>query len=201
MYVRGRDIEEAEHAVTFDNVGCRWTILGDATDVHRSRERGSILAVLSEAPEPMGPSDIAAVAKMPVNNAKQLLHKMAGTGEVEKVGRGQYVHPDRKPRTPGNFDNSVTNDQNRRQLNELEERLSGYRSYRPPDRSDGCEVVSNVRGPHKLDRDQANSGGRGPRCDHCGEPATASNPVQLCAIGDEEHLLHPDCQADWLSKN
>jgi AAA domain len=129
LYVRGRDIEEAEHAVTFDNNGCRWTILGNAVDVHRSNERGSILAVLSEAPEPMGPSEIAAVAKMPVNNAKQLLHKMAAAGEVEKIGRGQYVHPDRKLRTPDNFDNSVTNDQNSRQLNELEERLSGYRSY------------------------------------------------------------------------
>jgi predicted ATP-dependent serine protease len=28
LYVRGRDIEEAEHAVTFDKVACRWTILG-----------------------------------------------------------------------------------------------------------------------------------------------------------------------------
>src|SRR5205809_1794493 len=109
-----------------------------------------ILAVLSEAPEPMGPSDIAAVAKMPVNNAKQLLHKMAGTGEVEKVGRGQYVHPDRKFRTPGNFDNSVTNDQNKRRLNDLTERLSRYRSYRPP------EIVSGDVS--------------GPQCAHCGMP-------------------------------
>ena len=82
--------------MSFDKVGCRWTILGSAAEVHRSNERGSILAILNEATEPMGPSDIAAAAGMPVNNAKQLLHKMAGAGEVGKVGRGQYVHPDRQ---------------------------------------------------------------------------------------------------------
>jgi RecA-family ATPase len=115
LYVRGRDIEEAEHAVSFDKVGCRWTILGNATEVHRSNERNSILAVLNEATDPMGPSDIAAAADMPVNNAKQLLHKMVTAGEVGKVGRGQYVHPSRvNPATPDNFDNAVTNDRNTR---------------------------------------------------------------------------------------
>ena len=111
LYVRGRDIEEAEHAVSFDKAGCRSTILGNATEVHRSNERNSILAVLDEATDPMGPSDIAAAADMPVNNAKQLLHKMVTAGEVGKVGRGQYVHPSRvNPATPDNFANAVTND-------------------------------------------------------------------------------------------
>jgi hypothetical protein len=114
LYVRGRDIEEAEHAISFDKVGCRWTILGNAADVHRSHERSSILGVLDEATEPMGPSDIAAAAGMPVNNAKQLLHKMATSGEVGKVGRGQYVHPETQPVDPGNFNNPVTNDRNTR---------------------------------------------------------------------------------------
>jgi len=94
LYARGRDIEEAEHAVTFDKHTCRWTILGAAADVHRSNERALILSVLSDAKEPMGSSDLAAAADMPINNAKQLLHKMAAAGEVGKVGRGQYIHPD-----------------------------------------------------------------------------------------------------------
>jgi RecA-family ATPase len=112
LYVRGRDIEEAEHALSFDKHSCRWTILGDAADVRRSTERGAILAVLEEATEPMGPSDIAVAAGMPVNNAKQLLHKMAAASEVEKAGRGQYVHPGPKlsPASADNFDNPVTND-------------------------------------------------------------------------------------------
>ena len=33
LYVRGRDIEEAEHAATFDKHACRWVIIGAAADV------------------------------------------------------------------------------------------------------------------------------------------------------------------------
>ena len=35
-------------------------------------------------------------------------------------------------------------------------------------------------------------------CAHCGAPATADAPVQVCAIDGEEYPLHRDCQTDWL---
>jgi hypothetical protein len=38
-------------------------------------------------------------------------------------------------------------------------------------------------------------------CEHCGAPATPTSPVQLCGFDGEQYLLHPNCQADWLSKN
>jgi hypothetical protein len=41
LNVRGRDIEE--HAVSFDPAS--WTVLGTAAAVHRSAERGRVLAV------------------------------------------------------------------------------------------------------------------------------------------------------------
>ena len=103
LYVRGRDIEEAEHAVSFDKHGCKWTILGNASDVRRSNERGRILAVLLAAKALLSPGEISAIAGMPRNNVDQLLFKMANDGEVMKVGRGEYRHPDRSdlhPPTP-----------------------------------------------------------------------------------------------------
>jgi hypothetical protein len=95
LYVRGRDVEEAEHAVTFDKTSCRWSILGNATDVHRSNERGKILSVLLEAKSLMGPQDMAAMTAMSRNNVDQLLFKMAESEEVKRCGRGKYRHPDR----------------------------------------------------------------------------------------------------------
>ena len=74
LYVRGRDIEEAEHAVSFDKHSCRWTILGNASEVHRSNERGKILSALDDASEPMSPQDIANSTGMSPNNVWQLLH-------------------------------------------------------------------------------------------------------------------------------
>jgi hypothetical protein len=95
LYLRGRDIEEAEHAVSFDKHTCRWTILGEASEIRRSNERSRILAFLEAASELMGPKAIADGAKMQKNNVDQLLHKMVQDGQVIKAGPGQYRHPDR----------------------------------------------------------------------------------------------------------
>ncbi len=93
LYVRGRDVEEAEHAVSFDKASCRWVIIGDAADVQRSDTRKAILRVLSETNEPMGPSDIAAAAGLNENVVKQRLHKMVPAGEVVKYARARYGLP------------------------------------------------------------------------------------------------------------
>jgi hypothetical protein len=95
LYLRGRDIEETEHAVSFDPTTCRWTILGEAAEIHRSKSRGAVLAVLEEAKEPLSPAEIAANASLTKNNVDQLLHRMMHSGEVIKVSRGQYASRER----------------------------------------------------------------------------------------------------------
>ena len=47
--MRGRDVEEQEHALMFSPETCRWSILGDAAEVQRSYTRSKILTVLEEA--------------------------------------------------------------------------------------------------------------------------------------------------------
>ena len=93
LYVRGRDVEEREVALRHD-MGF-WEILGDASEVHRSEERGEILSVLLIADAAMNPSEIASATGMPRNNVDQLLYKMAKDQQVQKTGRGKYVHTDR----------------------------------------------------------------------------------------------------------
>ena len=101
LYVRGRDIEEAEHAVSFDKHSCRWTILGNAADVQRSDQRGRILDALLEAGEYLSPGEIASRIGTVRNNVEKLLAKMVADGEIIKGRRGQYRHPDQKSQTPG----------------------------------------------------------------------------------------------------
>jgi hypothetical protein len=100
LYVRGRDIEEAEHAVLFDKTSCRWSLLGDAAEVYRSNERNKILTALETASEPLTPQAIASTTGMPPNNVWQLLHKMAIDGAVVKTARGKYRHPERQDLDP-----------------------------------------------------------------------------------------------------
>lgn len=115
LYTRGRDIEEIEKAVTFNRETCRWTIIGDASEVRRTDERSAILGLLKDADEPMSPGDVANALGLRPNNVKQLLFKMAKAGDVTKLGRGKYIHPDRKDlsaalklRNHDNLDNQVT---------------------------------------------------------------------------------------------
>lgn len=92
LYGRGREIEEIETALEL--AGGAWKILGPASEVRRSEEREAILNILADADKPMAPKAIADALKVPVNNVKQLLLKMAKAGEVQKKARGQYSLPE-----------------------------------------------------------------------------------------------------------
>jgi len=111
LYVRGRDVEERETALRH-SVGC-WEILGSAEDVHRSDERKVILVTLARnLHEPMTPSEVADATGMKANAARQRLFHMSIAGEVEKIGRGKYLHPDfaLEVGTPHNHRNFVTSE-------------------------------------------------------------------------------------------
>ena len=95
LYGRGRDIPEIETAVQFNKDTCRWKVQGSAAEVHRSDERSQILEVLKVTPTPMTPSEVTAATRLNGNQCKVLLFRMHVKGEVMKVGRGKYIHPDR----------------------------------------------------------------------------------------------------------
>jgi IclR helix-turn-helix domain len=96
LYVRGRDVEEKETAVIF--VTGAWSIIGNVSDARRSDERVVILGALTDHKGPMTPTELAAITGQPNANVRQLLLKMAKSGEVHKLGRGRYwvqpVDPD-----------------------------------------------------------------------------------------------------------
>jgi hypothetical protein len=94
LYVRGRDIEEAEMALQFDKGTCRWSILGTAAEVHRSGERKRVIDVLREAGAPLQAKDIQVAAGLRNRNATDvLLGKMARDGEIIRADRGRYTLP------------------------------------------------------------------------------------------------------------
>jgi hypothetical protein len=94
LYIQGRDlIEDIEKAVRFDRETCRWTILGEATEVHRSGDRTRVLLALRNAPVDGGMSvnEIMAEAEIRTKeNAWQILHRMTEAGEIVRVDRGKY---------------------------------------------------------------------------------------------------------------
>jgi hypothetical protein len=95
LYSRGRDIAEVEPVLAFDKETGRWSILGDASEVHRSPERSAILDVLLDANKLLSPLEIAKLANHDYDSVRQLLQKMAKEDQIKKASRGLYRHPDR----------------------------------------------------------------------------------------------------------
>jgi AAA domain len=94
IYVRGRDIEEAEFAAEFNKETCRWRLVGEAEEVFRSQQRQAVATALKEAARPMSVADIMAATERRDRHATEvLLHRMEKTGEVKHVSRGQWAHP------------------------------------------------------------------------------------------------------------
>lgn len=73
---------------SFDRESCKWTILGDASEVHRSSARRRIIAILEENEE-LAVAEIEAANAMP-RNLDRLLYSMKKDGQVVSVGRRVY---------------------------------------------------------------------------------------------------------------
>ena len=98
LSARGRDIEESETALQFNKEACRWTVLGAAAEVHRSNERGRIVAALTGVTDGLGVKEIMTLGEFRSRGAVDvLLGKMVKDGEVERVGRGLYRLPSPPP--------------------------------------------------------------------------------------------------------
>lgn len=93
LYSRGRDIDEKETALQFNRSSCRWTILGEASEVHGSSERAAVLTAVSNAgPDGMSISEImVATGRRDRNAVDQLLYKMHRDGDLTRVKRGIYA--------------------------------------------------------------------------------------------------------------
>jgi hypothetical protein len=91
LYGRGRDLVEIEKAMSFDRATCTWTIAGEVQEARRSAARQKILDAMVELGEPAGPSEIAALARTTIGNAKQLLRKLVEAGIVCKPEKGKYA--------------------------------------------------------------------------------------------------------------
>jgi hypothetical protein len=98
--IRGRDVESAELAIEFNKATCRWTVLGNAAEVHVSEQRGKIIGALKEANAPMTVPALIEATGIKRNALELTLGRMAKEGEIKRVGRGLYAHKDYTPPDP-----------------------------------------------------------------------------------------------------
>ena len=100
LYVRGRDIEEGEKAVMFGTENCRWSILGEAAEIHRTDNQRKILAALEAATSAMNASDVSGLTDIPAPTVTTTLHRLSEKGGVVQVSRGRWAFPGKPFATP-----------------------------------------------------------------------------------------------------
>jgi 5S rRNA maturation endonuclease (ribonuclease M5) len=116
LYIRGRDVEEQEKAIAFSKSTCRWSIQGNAEEVHQSEIRAKIVTTLSDvtlASQPMSPKEIAEHCDVKEENVRQRLPGMLRDGQIIKVSRGFYIASSRADLLsvePHNYRHNVTKD-------------------------------------------------------------------------------------------
>lgn len=98
LYVRGRDVPEAEHALSFDPVLCRWSLLGEAAEWRLTDNRAAIVEAL-RTHGPMKPVQLADVLDANRGTIRSTLHRMRLDHQVEER-TGVYSLPVATPATP-----------------------------------------------------------------------------------------------------
>src|SRR6266516_1488876 len=92
LFVTGRDIEhEQQFALRFDAQTAMWTLVENAEEVTRTKERQEILDLLSERlPGGMTPRQVAEALDKNYHTTRCLLRKLEAAGEIQHA-KSQYV--------------------------------------------------------------------------------------------------------------
>ncbi|WP_410593374.1 AAA family ATPase [Amycolatopsis sp. lyj-23] len=93
LHVTGRDVEEADYAMTFDATAGRWTKLdGPAADHLVGDTRAQILRVLRDH-GPLTPKAIAAALEAKPETIRQTCKRMGDAGQLARTVDGIYSAP------------------------------------------------------------------------------------------------------------
>lgn len=96
LFVTGRDIEQEQQlALTFDTVTAQWTLVGNAEEFTRTKERQEMIDLLTaQRPAGLSPRQLAEALGKNYHTTRSLLRKMADAGEVQHTGQHYFALPD-----------------------------------------------------------------------------------------------------------
>jgi hypothetical protein len=93
LSITGRDVSEAEHALTFDATLGTWSMLaGPASDYAMASTRRAIVAAVRDA-EGIGPKAIAEATGIEYATVKQTVRRMVDDDQLDTDGEGRYFPP------------------------------------------------------------------------------------------------------------
>lgn len=106
LMIVGRDVQQTELALKFDNQSTSWIIDGETDDYKISDQRIAIINLLRSNKQPMKSIEIAKALGKKDNTIRQLLLKLYRDGDIIKPMHGSYTIPNNN----NNIDNGDHSD-------------------------------------------------------------------------------------------
>jgi hypothetical protein len=98
ILVTGRDVDEAEKALSGDPTTCIWTMIGDAADVRRSEQTVQVLEALKDG-SIRTIREIADELGQPYDAIRMRLARMKRDGLLSRIGKGYCLPTQPAPKT------------------------------------------------------------------------------------------------------
>lgn len=95
LSITGRDIDEEQIKLSFDETSCEWTVSETDGASLLSVERIAILDLLSKAERPLSPKQIADACGLPHGSVKHLVRDLAIDKSIVSHGDGRYSSAER----------------------------------------------------------------------------------------------------------
>jgi hypothetical protein len=153
LYLRGRDVEEAQFKLAYDRVRGAWNIVGDTRPHPLSVTREKIISALEEAwPKTMSPKEVVAATGLSENVVSQRLHHLEQAGQIRRIQRGQYTLVDAPPRKDEDAPDSTSYISSRKERKER--KVEGEATSDPSAEPRGDGVISTV-GSGLIDADSS----------------------------------------------
>lgn len=92
LFVTGRDIQEAEVALSWDPAVTLWSVLGNASEFRVTPERAAILKVLKDSGCELSPKYIGESLGKSAGATRKLLWELSQQGLVSSPHYGKYIH-------------------------------------------------------------------------------------------------------------
>ncbi len=89
LWVSGKDVEEAEHILNWDDVLCQWTLTGEDPELYGMNEQRRTIYQLLKA-GPLSPKEVANRLGKNESTTRTLLQKMLSDGQIVKAINGKY---------------------------------------------------------------------------------------------------------------
>lgn len=94
LFVTGRDVEEQDLALKWDQDLAMWSLIGEAAEYRMSKDRADVIAAIKGTGRPLGPKEVAELLGKKPTNTKALMWKMLQAGELKNADYGKYTTVD-----------------------------------------------------------------------------------------------------------